>query len=145
MINRLIPVQIFALSLGLGLILHWVLPGRFLGQAAWGSSLILVALMVAGWAIREFNTHRNPIEPRSLPKQLVTSGPYAFTRNPMYLSLALVLLALALWLGSWPMLIAPLAFWLFMNYSYIPREEQKVLSVLGEPYKEYLRKVRRWL
>lgn len=69
-----------------------------------------VAWIPPVWAIvlfRRVGTEVNPTSPAN--RKLVTSGPYKFTRNPMYLGLVIVSLGIAFWVGSWPMFIAPKA------------------------------------
>lgn len=143
--SRLVPDQIMGLAFALGLGLHLLLPFRFRPLVGLALALVVVGLGLAAWAAAEFRRNDTPLGPTTLPRRLVVSGPYRFTRNPLYLWMLAFLVAVALWLGSVPMLAAPLAFWGFMNYSYIPREEAKVAGVLGQPYLDYLKRVRRWL
>ena len=83
--------------------------------------------------------------PFQLPTALVTSGPYARTRNPMYLMLAVALGGMALWLRSTtPPLVIPV-FIVVMNEVIIKPEEKRLEAHLGEPYRDYCRRVRRWL
>ena len=83
--------------------------------------------------------------PFSEAKFLVLGGPYQVTRNPMYVGMALVLLGAAVFLASLaPFIVLPL-FVLLINNRFILAEEAMLDEVFGEPYREYKRKVRRWL
>ncbi|MCG3148594.1 MAG: hypothetical protein PCFJNLEI_02039 [Verrucomicrobiae bacterium] len=63
----------------------------------------------------------------------------------MYLGVLLILLGIAVWVGSFPLLIAPIGFWAVMSMFYIPREEQRLRKLFGNPYDAYTKKVRRWI
>ena len=78
-------------------------------------------------------------------RALVTRGPYAFTRNPMYLGLVVAALGMAILVGTWPMLAAPIAVFLTASFVHIPFEEAKMLRQFGEAYDAYASKVRRWV
>ena len=80
-------------------------------------------------------------------QQLATGGPYAYTRNPLYLG------TLAIWVGlmlasNWfAGLILAVPFTLFYFFIYnrqIDKEERKLVKVFGDPYQEYLRAVPRF-
>ena len=88
---------------------------------------------------------RTTVLPHHATTALVTSGPFRFTRNPLYLALGLVLTGLALAVNSMAMavMIAPWA--LVMRYGVIAREEHYLEGKFGEEYRAYCRRVRRWL
>ena len=86
----------------------------------------------------------NPLRPTKA-SALVTGGVYRVTRNPMYVGLALVLLAWAVYLSSlWPFL-GPALFVLYMNRFQIAPEERVLESLFGDEYARYAARVRRWL
>jgi protein-S-isoprenylcysteine O-methyltransferase Ste14 len=86
------------------------------------------------------------IEPTSpVNRALVTDGPYRFTRNPMYLGLVIITLGIAVWIGAWPMLIAPMAVFATANWIHIPFEEAKMRRQFGATYDDYVARVRRWV
>jgi protein-S-isoprenylcysteine O-methyltransferase Ste14 len=111
-----------------------------------------IAIMMAGVAtaisgvaaFRRAKTTVNPLKPET-SSSLVTFGVYRFTRNPMYVGLALVLLAWAVFLSSPWGLLGPLAFVLYMNRFQIMPEEKILLGMFGAAYTAYQTKVRRWL
>ena len=81
----------------------------------------------------------------SKASQLVTAGVFRVSRNPMYLGMTLLLIGLALWLGSAsPWLIPPL-FVIIITVAQIIPEEHALGQVFGEPYAAYRRRVRRWV
>lgn len=87
----------------------------------------------------------NPLTPHK-STVLVTEGVFRVTRNPMYLGLALVLTAWGLWLHSLlPVLLGPTLFVLYITRFQIKPEEEMMLKLFGESYRNYVRAVRRWI
>ena len=103
------------------------------------------ALYLLGNALLAFvRAGVNP-EPWKEAKAFVANGPYRFTRNPMYLGMALAYAAVALGFGSWGALILlPITLWLITHYV-IAREEAYLAGKFGQTYLDYKAKVRRWV
>jgi len=95
-------------------------------------------------AFRRAKTTVSPLKPETT-SSLVTSGVYRLTRNPMYVGLALALLAWAVFVSSPLALFGPLVFILYMTRFQIVPEERALSSMFGTAYSTYQAKVRRWL
>jgi protein-S-isoprenylcysteine O-methyltransferase Ste14 len=109
--------------------------------------LILVAIAIAlpGFvALIRARTTFNSMKPKAT-SSLVTSGIYKFTRNPMYLSVLLMLVAWAIFLSSAWALVGPVAFVLYINRFQINPEERALAAMFGTLYTEYKSRVCRWL
>jgi protein-S-isoprenylcysteine O-methyltransferase Ste14 len=110
-----------------------------------------VVLIVAGIALSvsaaaRFRREGTELSPVSTTNQkLVMSGPFRFTRNPMYLGLVLVTLGIAFWVGAWPMFLAPIATFAIANWAHIPFEEAKMRRQFSSDFEGYTRKTRRWI
>lgn len=111
-----------------------------------------VALIVAGLGINAFSkvpyrragTSVSPIRPDSATA-LITSGPYRFSRNPMYLGYALALLGWAVWLAQPMGLLAFAGFIAYITRFQIMPEERYLSSLFPTQYAAYSREVRRWI
>ena len=128
-LNHVVPMQ-----LELGPI------GDMLG---WG----LIALGLAGftWALWAIGSHRTTVNPYKAATTLVTTGPFQYSRNPIYVSDWLVYAGITLLLQSaWPIPIAPLV-WLLMRYAVIRHEEAHLQAKFGTAYTDYCKSTRRWL
>jgi protein-S-isoprenylcysteine O-methyltransferase Ste14 len=95
-------------------------------------------------AFRAAHTTINPLKPQR-SSSLVTGGIYRVTRNPMYVGLALLLLAWAVYLSSLLPLAGPLIFVLYVTRFQIQPEEQALKKIFGEEFSRYAAGVRRWL
>ncbi len=84
-------------------------------------------------------------EPYHTPSTLVTSGPYRYTRNPIYFGVVLILFGLAIMTASLTVLISALGVFLFFWRALVIWEEKKLEETFGEEYLEFKRRVRRWL
>ena len=146
--RRLLPPAVFLLLL-ISLTLLWTfhpaswamrpergLPWEFPLIA--GAGLLLAARMQFSKSDAEINTFKTP-------RQLVTSGLFAFSRNPMYAGFTLLLGAAAMFVNTWCALLAPLAFFLACSFWYIPLEERNMRQTFGQAYDDYAWRVRRWL
>jgi protein-S-isoprenylcysteine O-methyltransferase Ste14 len=113
--------------------------------AAIAIALAGLATAVSGAvAFRRAKTTTSPLKPESA-SSLVISGVYRFTRNPMYVGVALVLLAWAVFLSSIWTLLGALAFILYITRFQIIPEERVLTGIFGAAYSAYQAKVRRWL
>ena len=73
-----------------------------------GIALVAISWILRVWAIVLFRREGTEVEPTSpTNRKLITSGPYQFTRNPMYLDLVILTFGIAIWVGAWPMFGAP--------------------------------------
>ena len=95
-------------------------------------------------AFRRVGTTVNPLRPAT-SSMLVTHGVYRYTRNPMYLGMALGLVAVAVYLASVLALAGPLVFVHYMNRLQIGPEEAALEARFGSAFADYKRRVRRWL
>jgi protein-S-isoprenylcysteine O-methyltransferase Ste14 len=103
-----------------------------------GTALVVVAFIPAVWAAGLFRGEGTEINPTSPTNRvLVTRGPYRFTRNPMYLGLITFALGIAIWVGTWPMFLAPIAVFATTNFVHIPFEETKMRRQFGAAYEDY--------
>ena len=107
--------------------------------------LLAAAIGLAGTgSFRRARTTVNPLQP-DRASALVTTGIYRYTRNPMYVAVALALLAWSVFLGH---LLAPLgaiAFVAWMDRRQIPAEEHALRGLFGADFERYCAGVRRWL
>ena len=95
-------------------------------------------------AFRASRTTINPLRPER-STVLVTGGVYRITRNPMYMGMALLLLAWAVYLSSLLPLAGPLVFVLTITRFQIQPEERALKTLFGEDFARYAARVRRWL
>ena len=111
-----------------------------------GGALIILGLLISGMAIGLFRSVGAEISPTSKTNaKLVTTGPYAFTRNPMYVGVMLASLGVALWFGRPLMFVTPLIIFAITNFVLIPFEEAKMRRQFAAAFDAYTKKVRRWL
>ena len=142
------PVFLFA-ALASMAALHLVLPLVQLSTSSWrlivGGCLVGAGIIINLWADRLFKQKGTSVKPFETSTTLVISGPFAFSRHPMYLGMLLLLAGVALCLGSLsPWFVVPAFVWQITR-RFVRPEERKLEETFGETYLEYKRKVRRWL
>lgn len=147
---RFPPPFLYAAALAVGLLLQrwWPLPlttGRSPGRLVGAAVALLVYLLLFGSAFAAFRHARTTLIPNRPAARLVTGGVYRVTRNPMYVSLVALYLAVTLWANSWwPLVLLPLVL-LVMDRAVIAREERYLAAAFPGEYAAYRARVRRWL
>ncbi len=104
----------------------------------------LLVIAVGGYLFKKANTTVNPMTPEK-STQLVTTGIYRYSRNPIYIGFLAWLLAAALFIGNpLGLLLLPPYIWL-VNKLYIYPEEKALEKLFGDEFSDYKSKVGRWL
>jgi protein-S-isoprenylcysteine O-methyltransferase Ste14 len=143
-----LPLLIVAAALALGLLFHFLWPLRFLSrtEALWlGGLLIAVSIAIGLGAVSQLVKAKTALDVRKPTMKIVTRGVYRLSRNPIYLSMILLLLGIALCVDSlWILLFAiPLA--VILQKGVIEPEERYLEQKFGEKYLRYKATVRRWI
>jgi len=109
--------------------------------------LVLLGLFLDSGGLLSFIRSKTTINPINIEKAsaLVTGGVYRFTRNPMYLGMALLLTALAIWLQTPLAFVGPVLFVGYITRFQIIPEERALQKLFGQEYLDYSQRVRRWL
>jgi protein-S-isoprenylcysteine O-methyltransferase Ste14 len=140
------PPRFFLLFTALGAAAHLALGGPVLLRLPWlGAALLVAGTALAAWGRRTFAAAGTTIKPFERTVQLVESGPFRFTRNPMYVGLVTMIVGAALTMGTPGPWLAALALALLLHFRFIRNEERALTASLGEPYEQYRRRVRRWI
>lgn len=141
------PVYLFA-----ALVLMWLLnfywPVLRLIETPWsylGIVPILLGIGIAAVSASRFAKAETGIVPFDEATTLVTGGLYRYTRNPMYLGMFIMLLGVAIMMGSVTVLLPFFIFMLIIRYNFVAGEERFLEDTFGQPYLDYKAKVRRWI
>jgi len=143
------PPIAWALAVLVGLTLQWVVSLPFMPAsvpAGWiGGIVFVLALALFAWAIATM-TRAGSNVPTNLPTTtIVETGPYRFTRNPIYLGMFLGLVGLAIAFDSLWLLVMLVPFSLAIRYGVVAREEAYLERKFGDAYRQYRARVRRWV
>ncbi|MEM6937918.1 MAG: isoprenylcysteine carboxylmethyltransferase family protein, partial [Pseudomonadota bacterium] len=125
-------------------------PGEWFSQTPtrWlCGGLITLSLLLDGWAILAFRRARTTVNPLAPEKAsaIVQAGPYRVTRNPMYLGMAIILLACVIGFGQPLNLVLLGLFIAYLTAFQIKPEERALEARFGDEYRRYRARVRRWL
>lgn len=142
------PPLMFLAAIFAGVILQFIWSLPFipweLGMSSGLLAVLLGAALIASAAF-VFTRAGTALPPWETATAVVIRGPYRFTRNPMYLGMALIHAGIGLCFTSLWILLAliPVLWWI--NTRVIAREEAYMAEKFGQPYRDYCAKVRRWL
>ena len=147
-IVRLKPPRIAIFLMAAASLLYWFGPVVRLWPFScpgFGVAASIAGFGVMMWAWNEFRRQKNPVHPTATAVTLVRSGPFRFSRNPMYLGMELMLLAPFLCSGSLFFFLPPAFFFGIIHLIFIPYEEERMEHTFKEDYDVYRAQVRKWL
>lgn len=145
---RVPPPLIYLMPLVLGLLLNRRFPVPFLPRRAanvlWWP-LVGGGVLLSGWFFQAMRSADAPVRTDKPVSRLTTSGPFRYTRNPGYLSVAMIYAGIAVKRNAlWAILLLPAVLYVIQR-EVIGREERYLEHTFGEEYLAYKTRVRRWV
>ncbi len=143
------PAALQLSSIFLALLLHsrWPLESPLVANVSWiaGPLFLGMGLSIIALSFREFAKAKTTLRPDRGANALIRTGPFAYSRNPLYVAVMIVIIGIGVWVNSlWIIgMLIPLFF--FMSRAVIAPEERYLESKFGQEYLDYKRLVRRWL
>jgi protein-S-isoprenylcysteine O-methyltransferase Ste14 len=147
-LGMLRPPFVYLFAIVAGVALDFMQPLRFLPNelgAFIGIPIVVAALVLFLLSVRRFKAAGTPVPGNRPTTAIVRSGPYRWSRNPIYLAFSVLQLGIACWLNSLWLLGTLAAALGLMTWAVIPREERYLERKFGAEYLEYKANVRRWL
>lgn len=147
--KKLLPPHLFILSVISMGILCWL--GEFTHYILYpynliGLPLILTGIILAQYSKNIFRRNNTTVNTFDKPINIITTGIYKYSRNPMYLGMAIALAGFALlYQGSISSFVIFVLFLLISDYWYIRYEEKQMANTFGEEYTKYCKFTRRWI
>lgn len=143
------PPIALALCLLAGFGLNWLLPLPFIPRpvphATIGVILFLLGIFLAAWSLRTFRKAGTQVLTSQPASAIVSTGPYAFSRNPIYVGMFLGLIGLAVGFNTLWFLAVLIVMYVVIRFGVVAREEIYLEGKFGARYLDYKARVRRWL
>jgi protein-S-isoprenylcysteine O-methyltransferase Ste14 len=145
---RVWPPIAVGVPLVLGLSVSWLVGDPLpASRATTTAGLVLVVAFAAwnGWALRTMARHRTALLPGGATTTVIRSGPFARSRNPLYVGLLVLSAGLALLAASaWALAALPVE-WALLRWGAVLPEERYLSEKFGPEYAAYVARVRRWI
>jgi protein-S-isoprenylcysteine O-methyltransferase Ste14 len=141
------PPLVYSSSIAAGALLTWLFPLPFALPAAVpiGGTMIFASIVLFLFSVRALRAAGTPVPGNQPTTSIVPTGPYRFSRNPIYLAFFAGQLGIALWIGSLWMVATLIPAAALVSRVVVPREERYLESRFGRQYSSYRDSVRRWL
>jgi protein-S-isoprenylcysteine O-methyltransferase Ste14 len=142
---------LYLAAIGASLVLDWLVPLAWIGPPlsdilfAVGVVTLIGVVLIDVSAMRALARAKTTIMPHRGSEHLVSDGPFAFTRNPIYLANTMLMIGIGLMAGIvWFLVLAVVAAFATQKLA-IEREERHLTARFGKKYRDYAKKVRRWI
>jgi protein-S-isoprenylcysteine O-methyltransferase Ste14 len=141
------PPLMLVLCIVAGALATWLVPYRLHGTAwPWvGGAMALAAIALAVWGSRTMKAAGTNVRPDQPTTAIVAAGPFARSRNPLYVGLITLFIGIGLLLRSPAFLVFVIPLVLVLRYGVIAREEIYLEGKFGDTYRVYRAHVRRWI
>lgn len=122
----------------------WHTPARPAGWHPVGVTLVALGAALLLWAKAHFDRARTPLEPWKATKAIVDTGPFARSRNPVYVAFAVIQVGIGVWHGALAVVLMTFLPVLMTAALIVPREEAYLRRKFGAVYEDYRARVGRW-
>jgi len=139
------PPVILLASIVLQIILLFSFPISVDLSSLLGLILILSGISLVFVSLRFMRKMKTTFIPDGTPEVLISSGPFKFSRNPIYLGMLTILVGVAFLMSSLSAIIIAFVFGIIINFTWIAHEEKKLHELFSEDWENYSSKVRRWI
>lgn len=146
--SRIVPPVWMLLAMALMGAIWYLVPGTQMIPAPYsyvGGVVFVAGLALAVYGKRQFDRVGTPVRPFTKTTAVVDTGPFRFTRNPMYLAMVIGLIGVGFMLGKIAPFVMVPVFIIWIKTRFIRYEEHVMETQFGKEYVDYKNRVRRWI